>query len=119
MKLVKAGIFFVVMALGCISAWAEPIMLLANPCSKWLEYSPAAKQNHYSGERELAIQFRGKVVGFLNGFAIGSGANIWAARGRVDEEAVYLWLDNYCRENPFDSFEQGLIKLARELEAKL
>ena len=51
-----------------------------------------------------------------------SGSN-WSETGKdrlegIDADALYIWLDNYCRQNPLDKFPKAVIELARELEKR-
>lgn len=57
----------------------------------------------------------------LEHWALGfvSGSN-WTSHGKdeladVDADAIYAWLDNYCRQNPLDKFPHAVTTLAQEL----
>lgn len=44
------------------------------------------------------------LLGFLSGLAAGGGKDI--LRG-VDNESIYLWVDNYCRANPLRGIDEA------------
>ena len=44
------------------------------------------------------------LLGFLSGLAAGSGKDILKA---LDNESVYLWVDNYCRVNPLRGLDEA------------
>ena len=51
-------------------------------------------------------------VGFLNGLAMGHGMDFWNADGaQLSGDAVYLWVDKYCAENPQNQVITGLTQL--------
>lgn len=59
--------------------------------------------------------FEGYVIGMLNGLAFGAWREFWEAGGTpVSRPAVFLWLDNYCRDNPLRGLSVGIIDLFRE-----
>jgi hypothetical protein len=56
-------------------------------------------------------------LGFL------SGVNISGSAGTdflepIDGQAVWAWLDNYCRDHPLDEFPGAIKALVRELVAR-
>lgn len=65
--------------------------------------------------REM-LDARGWLVGYLSGIAIERRKDILAG---TDAESMFLWMDNYCRENPLSNTVDGGIYLAAELEAKM
>lgn len=74
-------------------------------CGLWMR----ARQQNGAGQLESYA------MGFLDGFSSGKDREFWAADGRViSRDAVYLWLDNYCRSNPLNLLGTGLWKLFQE-----
>jgi hypothetical protein len=55
------------------------------------------------------------LLGLLNGLALGSGIEFWRAGGvKVSREQAYLWMDNYCRNNPLSNPITGAFALMNE-----
>jgi hypothetical protein len=74
-------------------------------CGQWVEVRTKG--------RSQAFEYY--VIGVLNGLTLGHGVEFWQADGRaVSRGAVYLWLDNYCRNHPLDSAMQGIVGLYSE-----
>jgi hypothetical protein len=53
-------------------------------------------------------------------YLTGSG---WANKSKdilksINADAVYSWLDNYCRQNPLEKFPSAVMTLALELEIR-
>ena len=68
----------------------------AHSCGQWVAVS---KEN--SAEM---LSVRNWLVGYMSGLAIGSARNILNG---VDPELIYLWMDDYCRENPSSNTAAG------------
>ena len=66
--------------------------------------------------KERAGYFEHYLLGLLNGMALGKRIEFWHAGGRSSpsREAVYLWMDKYCRENPLSHFITGAFELFAE-----
>ena len=63
-------------------------------CGQWIsarEQSSAGYLEHY-------------VLGVLNGLAIGRFTEFWRAGGQPapSRDAIYLWIDGYCRAHPLE-----------------
>lgn len=56
------------------------------------------------------------LLGYLSGVANGLGVDFMRTS---DAASFYLWMDNYCRDNPLDNVADGAVKLARELKKKM
>ena len=54
------------------------------------------------------------LVGLLNGMVMGSGLNFWRSGGPVSREQVYLWMDNFCRNQPLNNLIGGAVRLVNE-----
>ena len=47
-------------------------------------------------------------LGLLNGLAVGVDVEFWHAGGTdLTPEAVFLWLDGWCRQNPLNNMVVG------------
>jgi hypothetical protein len=55
------------------------------------------------------------LVGTLNGLSMGSAVEFWqSAQPPISAEQAFLWMDNYCRQNPLNDIVVGAIKLMNE-----
>src|SRR5437879_4113822 len=52
------------------------------------------------------------LVGYLSGLAFGAGKEFWgkANANNLDNESVFLWMDNYCRANPLKDIDDGAVE---------
>jgi hypothetical protein len=77
-------------------------------CGKWLEVR---------AERDTS-RHGSWVLGYL------AALNLWGVLGKndalsnTDAEAIYAWLDHYCRAHPLDSIATAAGDLARELSRR-
>ena len=76
----------------------------ARSCGQWVA---ASKEN--SAEM---LNVRSWLAGYMSGLAIGSARNILNG---VDPEFIYLWMDDYCSENPSSNTAAGGTDLFFEL----
>lgn len=53
------------------------------------------------------------LTGFLSGLAVAAKKEFWGRPNidLIDNESVYLWMDNYCRANPLKDISDGGIEL--------
>jgi len=55
------------------------------------------------------------LVGYLSGLAIGLDKEFFHKdRVAVDNESIFLWMDNYCRANPLKDVQEGGNQLMKE-----
>jgi hypothetical protein len=74
-------------------------------CSEWVK----ARKLKRSSPHEA------RLVGMLDGMAIGRMIEIWKAQGNpMSKEQVYSWMDNYCQANPRSRVVIGAEELANE-----
>jgi hypothetical protein len=75
-------------------------------CGTWVK-ERAAKSDAFE---------RTWLLGYLSGLAAGADQNFWGRQGvnSLDNESVYLWMDNYCRANPLKEVSEGGIALFLE-----
>ncbi len=74
-------------------------------CGDWIQ---ARQQNR-------SVVLESYIIGYLGGFSSGSHREFWSADGRnISREAVYLWMDNYCRSNPLNVILTGVHTLFNE-----
>lgn len=69
-------------------------------------------QWHEARRADRAGYLEHYLLGLLNGMSMGSSKDFWKAKGvSVSREAVYLWMDNFCRTNPLSDVIEGTSKL--------
>jgi hypothetical protein len=52
---------------------------------------------------------RSWLIGYLSGMAMGLNLNFWGRQGvnSLDNQSIYLWVDNYCRANPLKDLDDA------------
>lgn len=80
-------------------------------CSKWLEEKNLANSQKEMNKIPVLIT-KNWFLGYLSGRADATGKNFLKG---TDSDSIFVWLDNFCRENPGKDLEQGGIVLTREL----
>jgi hypothetical protein len=67
-------------------------------CGEWID----------ARTRNQATPLEHYVLGVLNGLSVGKGVEFWRAdESKPSWEAVFLWIDNYCRASPLDTVFNG------------
>lgn len=75
-------------------------------CGKWID----------SRSSNRAQLYEYNILGFINGYAVGTRLNIWGSEEKpISDKQVYLWLDKYCRKNPMMTPYQGVNELFLEI----
>jgi hypothetical protein len=95
------------LALLALSLNAQPVTVMGTQsCGKWI-----------ADKEKTALNFRnfGWAVGFLSGLSVGRSAD---ALGPVDADSITLWIDNYCKANPFERMDTALTVLFEELRSR-
>lgn len=80
-------------------------------CRKWTEERSLAEGRKEMNKIPVLIS-KAWFLGFLAGRG-GSGKSDFL--GKVDNESVFLWLDNYCRDHAREDLAQAGVALEREL----
>lgn len=81
--------------------WVET----AEDCGEWLK----ARKLKRSSPHEA------RLVGMLDGMAIGRMIEIWKAQGSpMSKEQAHQWMDKYCQANPLSRIVIGAEELANE-----
>jgi len=74
-------------------------------CGQWVD----ARTKHTSSN------FESYLIGYLNGLSLASGVEFWRARGTpISREAVFLWMDNYCKAHPLEQVSDAIFALYTE-----
>lgn len=68
----------------------------ATTCGTWIKERRDDRYPSWSNERWL--------IGYLSGIAIARHQNIL---GGIDNYSIYMWMDNFCRENPIKNTAEG------------
>ena len=79
-------------------------------CGKWVE--DESKHKNLSG-----INFsRSWILGFLSGAASATNKDFWGRPNidLLDNDSVFLWIDNYCRVNPLKAVDDAAVILFLE-----
>jgi hypothetical protein len=99
------------LALGTGTAWGVTVKASVN-CSTWT----AERQMEKGAEKTRSLFNRRWLIGYLSGMAAGRNKEFWDApnAGPLDYEAVFVWMDNYCRANPPRDIAEGAQKLFNE-----
>ena len=88
-----------------ISAGQRMWVETAEDCGEWVK----ARKLKRSSPHEA------RLVGLLDGMAIGRMIEIWKAQGNpMSKEQVYSWMDKYCQANPLSRVVIGAEELANE-----
>jgi len=102
-------IMLVVAVMTFTPVHAQTITVMGSrSCGQW-----AAVSGDPTVERAVIKNW---LTGFMSGLAMGQGKDILE---QTDADSIYLWMDNYCRENPLNSLSNGGNTLYHELEARL
>ena len=106
-RAITSALLAITLTLGCIGeAAAQGIYAKGTlDCGMWIK-----------GREEKASEIlEHYVMGTINGLALGRSVEIWKANGiEVSVDQAYLWLDNYCRQNPLQHVMPGLIRFSDE-----
>jgi hypothetical protein len=82
----------------------------------YMSYSCGAYADARRGDTHLGNALEARVGGWI------SGVNWHDPSGDIlngsDLDGAFVWLDNYCQQNPLDKFNDAAKRLVRELEAK-
>ena len=60
----------------------------------------------------LTIVNEGWLIGYLSGLAAGKDKDILKG---TDNDSIFLWMDNYCKERLLERVDNGVIELFFEL----
>lgn len=110
-RTITSALLAVTLILGCNEeAAAQGIFLKGTvDCGRWIK----------AREEKISEVLEGYVQGTINGLALGRSVEIWKGDGiEVSVDQAFLWLDNYCRQNPLQDVMPGLIKFSDERTSK-
>ncbi len=84
----------------------------ARDCGKWAVY----RQTEPNSFTTAAVE--NWLTGFIGGLATGYNNEFWNRGGReISNAQVFIWMDNYCRENPLKDIVDGAMLLFNEVVA--
>jgi hypothetical protein len=79
-------------------------------CGEWQQYRS-------SGNKPASYQAQAWIDGYLSGSnASGDGPDFLAPK--PTSIAYYVWIDNYCAQNPLNPLLQAVFKLEKELASR-
>jgi hypothetical protein len=75
-------------------------------CGQWV--------NHRKTNSAIVLEHY--LVGTVNGLAVGASLEIWSGTNKrsVSKEQFYLWMDNWCQNNPLKDTLEGVFDFANE-----
>ena len=80
-------------------------------CRKWAEERALAE-----GQKEMnripVLISKSWFLGYIAGRASGAKRDLLAD---IDDESIFLWLDNYCRDHPRENLARAGLALEREV----
>lgn len=92
-----------------VLAQGKPISVFSyedTSCGAWIKSA---------GDTEGRAQYQSWFRGFVSGYNFGNTEN-QAHFGRMpNEQTLYLFIDEYCRENPLNPFVSAAFKLVEEI----
>lgn len=92
--------------------YAAPVEVRGSrTCRHWQDETRHAKSSTEMNKVPLLIS-KSWFLGYLSGRAEASGKNLLKG---TDNDSLFLWLDNYCRDHPGMSLEHAGVALAGEL----
>ena len=94
----------------CVTTWtnatAKTVTLLGlHNCGEWI--AGQGLPNGYAARNWL--------MGYLSGLSMGSATDFLT---NIDGDSIFLWMNNYCRENPLNSITDGADVLSMQLLSK-
>ena len=100
-------------ALLCLtlSAAAAADTRVLRSCRKWIEERKLAEGTKEMNRIPVLIS-KGWFLGFVAGRSSGGKRDLTAG---IDDESIFLWLDNYCRDHPQDDLVSAGLALEGEL----
>ena len=72
-----------------------------------------------TGDKASSYQMQAWVAGFLTGYNIASATDPdFLGKSMPDKVAMYIWIDNYCRDKPLNIVAAAVMALKDELVAR-
>ena len=106
----KKSVAFIVCALLVASTYAVTVRGVRS-CGKWIAahpIPPSVSADSLAQESWL--------VGYLSGVSVESNVDVLK---NVDNESIFLWMNNYCQQNPLMDIGDGGYTLFLELKRKV
>lgn len=87
---------------------SKAVTTMGDPsCGRWMQYRQPNGSPHMTMQASL--------VGFLSGMAVAEKVDVLKT---VDNESLYLWIDNFCKANPLMYVFDGGLQLFIELKRR-
>ena len=104
----KRTVIFLLLTLIAISPAKAAVTIIGSPsCGGWTEGRVK------KGAASLRIETW--LIAYMSGMAVISNRDILL---NIDNQSIYLWMDNWCRTNPLEGVSQGGSRLFHELIAR-
>jgi hypothetical protein len=55
------------------------------------------REREKQGRSVQSVVYQAWLIGYLSGLASGTGKEVIKD---LDDQSIFLWIDNYCRDNP-------------------
>ena len=74
----------------------------AGDCGTWIEKQKEEEKGRFNSQQAW-------LVGYLSGLAVARQINFWGdqSANSLSNESVFLWMDNYCKNNPLMGINDG------------
>lgn len=98
--------FAVVVGLAAVSLSAPApaqVTVAAVDCAHWIE-----------ARNTDAVAFEHYMRGMVDGISLGAKVDVWGVR-KLRQEQYYLWIDNWCRDNPFGTLATAGLSFVDEV----
>jgi hypothetical protein len=106
-SLILISVMLIGLTLPSVAQIRSYIGFAKTSCVTWTK----ERSNQYS---IMSLEMQRWATGFLSGANAASSTFKDRLEG-IDADAVYAWLDNYCRQNPLEIFPEAVSNLSREL----
>jgi len=110
-----------VLAMLLLSLWTAPAaadtrgdVRGTRSCRKWVEERAMAEGRNEMNRIPVLIS-KSWFLGYVAGRASGAKRNFLSD---VDDESIFLWLDNYCRDHPQEDLASAGLALEKELSPR-
>ena len=98
-----------IITFSCISINANAVEVRGvNSCGEWVSEKEIRRADGL-----FLITQQQWILGFLSGYATRSNTDILKD---IDADSIFLWVDNYCRTNPFKKLDDAGTTLFNELK---
>lgn len=107
-KVIPLAVLLAAVQIQCKAADSDSNMRVHYPhnarsCGQFVDARDQGRRGNYQLENMFAAWIQGYMTG-LNSLLV----DTYDIAGSTDEDALELWLENYCKANPLDSFPKAV-----------